>query len=76
MQASRGIAKAACWLLGLVLSFGLLLPLPAGRAQDQDVDLALVLAIDCSFSVDAHLLKPWWSNHLSAVSCNWNAMFD
>lgn len=53
MQASRGITKAACWLAGLVLSFGLLLPLPAGRAQDYDVDLALVLAIDCSFSVDA-----------------------
>jgi hypothetical protein len=36
-----------------VLAFGLLLPLPAGRAEDHEVDLALVLAIDCSFSVDA-----------------------
>jgi hypothetical protein len=54
MAASRGIAKVACWLLGLAVSFCLLLPLPAGRADDYEVDLALVLAIDCSFSVDAH----------------------
>ena len=30
------------------------MPLPAGRADDYEVDLALVLAIDCSFSVDSH----------------------
>lgn len=30
-----------------------LMPVPAGRGQSFDVDLALVLAIDCSFSVDA-----------------------
>ncbi|MFO1123129.1 MAG: DUF1194 domain-containing protein [Hyphomicrobiales bacterium] len=31
-----------------------LAPAPAGRAQDFEVDLALVLAIDCSFSVDSN----------------------
>jgi len=29
------------------------MPLPAGQGADFDVDLALVLAIDCSFSVDS-----------------------
>ncbi len=53
MVASRGFRNVACWLLGLAVAFGLLLPLPAGRAQDYEVDLALVLAIDCSFSVDS-----------------------
>ena len=38
----------------LVLLLTLLLPQPAGRAGDFDVDLALVLAIDCSFSVDSN----------------------
>ena len=54
MAASRGIAKVACWLLGLAVSLCFLMPLPAGRADDYEVDLALVLAIDCSFSVDSH----------------------
>lgn len=54
MPAGRRFRNVACWLAGIALSFGLLLPLPAGRADDYDVDLALVLAIDCSFSVDAH----------------------
>ncbi len=53
MAASRGFRKVACWIAGLIVSFCLLLPLPAGRAQDHEVDLALVLAIDCSFSVDS-----------------------
>lgn len=53
MEASRRLGHVACWLLGLCIAVGLLLPLPAGRAQDYDVDLALVLAIDCSFSVDS-----------------------
>ncbi|WP_421695888.1 DUF1194 domain-containing protein [Aestuariivirga sp.] len=53
MAARRGFRTIACWLAGLLISFGLLLPLPAGRAQDYEVDLALVLAIDCSFSVDS-----------------------
>jgi len=53
MAASRGFRHVACWLAGLAISFGLLLPLPAGRAQTYEVDLALVLAIDCSFSVDS-----------------------
>lgn len=54
MTAGRGLRTIACWLAGLVVSFGLLMPLPAGRAQVYDVDLALILAIDCSFSVDSH----------------------
>ena len=54
MSASRGFRNVACWFLGLAVSFCLLLPLPAGHADDYEVDLALVLAIDCSFSVDAH----------------------
>jgi Protein of unknown function (DUF1194) len=53
MAAGRGLRFIACWLAGLVVSFALLLPLPAGRAQVYDVDLALILAIDCSFSVDS-----------------------
>ena len=53
MAAGRGLRTIACWLGGLILSFALILPLSAGRAQVQDVDLALILAIDCSFSVDA-----------------------
>jgi hypothetical protein len=36
----------------LLMAAALMLP-PAGRAQDAAVDLALVLAVDCSFSVDA-----------------------
>ena len=38
---------------GLALGLALCLPLPPGSAQDLEVDLALVLAIDCSFSVDS-----------------------
>jgi hypothetical protein len=53
MAAGRGFRTFACWLAGLLVSFALILPVPAGRAQDHDVDLALILAIDCSFSVDA-----------------------
>jgi hypothetical protein len=53
MAAGRGFKSFACWLASLMLALGLLLPLPAGRAQDNNVDLALVLAVDCSFSVDA-----------------------
>ena len=37
----------------LALLFVWLLPEPAGKAQEAGVDLALVLAVDCSFSVDA-----------------------
>ncbi|MBC8036402.1 MAG: DUF1194 domain-containing protein [Rhizobiales bacterium] len=37
----------------LALALTLLMPPPAGEAQDSAVDLALVLAVDCSFSVDA-----------------------
>ena len=53
MEASRRFRNVACWLLGLLVALCLLPPLPGGRAQDFDVDLALVLAIDCSFSVDS-----------------------
>lgn len=38
---------------GLALAAALVLAQPAGEAQDSGVDLALVLAVDCSFSVDA-----------------------
>ena len=37
---------------GLAFAIALALPPANGTAQDQEVDLALVLAIDCSFSVD------------------------
>jgi hypothetical protein len=53
MAAGRGFRTIACWLAGLLVSFALILPLPAGRADDPEVDLALILAIDCSFSVDS-----------------------
>jgi hypothetical protein len=53
MVASGGFKTVARWLTSLLLGIGVLFPLPAGRADDFDVDLALVLAIDCSFSVDA-----------------------
>ena len=53
MPAGRVFRNIACWLSGLAVSFALLLPMPAGRAQDHEVDLALILAVDCSFSVDA-----------------------
>lgn len=53
MTAGRDLPPFARWLAGLLLAVLILLPLPAGRAQDYDVDLALVLAVDCSFSVDS-----------------------
>lgn len=53
MPASSGYRVFARWLTALGICFGLVLPLPAGRAADFDVDLALVLAVDCSFSVDS-----------------------
>lgn len=53
MKASRGLRPLARWLATLTLCGVLLWPLPAGQAQDHEVDLALVLAIDCSFSVDS-----------------------
>lgn len=52
MQASRGLFNIAGWLAGGLLVLGLLGPLSGSKAQEADVDLALVLAIDCSFSVD------------------------
>ena len=53
MSAGRGFRTFAGWLTTLLLGLGLVLPLPAGQAQDFEVDLALVLAVDCSFSVDS-----------------------
>ena len=53
MLVSRGFRSLTRWLVALVLGAGLLLPLAPGGAEDFDVDLALVLAVDCSFSVDA-----------------------
>ena len=41
-------------LAALVLGAAVLAPVPAGHAQDYETDLALVLAVDCSFSVDAY----------------------
>ena len=38
---------------GLAFGLALCLPQPRGGAEDLEVDLALVLAIDCSFSVDS-----------------------
>jgi hypothetical protein len=53
----RGVLYLSRWLAAVFLFVGLLLPLPAGRAQDYEVDLALVLAVDCSFSVDSREFK-------------------
>ena len=44
--------RAALLLTGLLL-LGLSVPFGAGRAQQQNVDLALILAVDCSYSVDS-----------------------
>ena len=56
------VALADCGVLGLVLIFAAVRR--PGRAQDYEVDLALVLAIDCSFSVDSARIRaadggPW-----------------
>lgn len=53
MTTSRRLHAVSRWLAGIALSLIILLPSPPGRAQDFDVDLALILAVDCSFSVDA-----------------------
>lgn len=53
MRASRGLRTAAYWIAGIAICLGFLLPFPSGRGQDGAVDLALVLAVDCSFSVDS-----------------------
>ncbi len=52
-MVKRGKAWLLRWGGVLALALALLLPQPAGKAQDGAVDLALVLAVDCSFSVDA-----------------------
>ena len=53
MTEKRGSQWLARAVGVLTLLIALCVPPPAGRAADFDVDLALVLAIDCSFSVDA-----------------------
>jgi hypothetical protein len=53
VTAGRTAERVASWLAVLLLSLLVLQRVPAGRAQDFEVDLALVLAVDCSFSVDA-----------------------
>ena len=50
-RGRSSILPIAAVLLGLVAS---LWPQPQTRSQETEVDLALVLAIDCSFSVDAN----------------------
>ena len=49
-RATSWFSRGAAMLRRLTL----LTPQPASRADDFDVDLALVLAIDCSSSVDSH----------------------
>ncbi|MBM3519601.1 MAG: DUF1194 domain-containing protein [Alphaproteobacteria bacterium] len=46
--------RFARWSLAAVLAILLSVPMERGRAGDEEVDLALILAIDCSFSVDAN----------------------
>ncbi len=53
MTVTRRVGFRSRWLVVLSLFWAMAMPLPAGRAQDYEVDLALVLAVDCSFSVDA-----------------------
>lgn len=53
MAARRRVGFLSRGLLVLSLVAAAALPLPAGRTQDVETDLALVLAVDCSFSVDA-----------------------
>ena len=53
-RSRRGMSKISRWLVAIAAGALAAVPLPAGRAQTYDVDLALVLAIDCSFSVDSH----------------------
>ena len=53
MTARRRAGFVSRWLMVLGLLWTASMPLAPGRAQDFDVDLALVFAVDCSFSVDA-----------------------
>lgn len=53
MTASRRFGPVAGWLSGLALCIWLAWPVAGPKAQDSEVDLALILAIDCSFSVDS-----------------------
>jgi hypothetical protein len=53
MIKQRGAYLFSRCLAVIALVLAVLLPYPVSRAQGSAVDLALVLAIDCSFSVDA-----------------------
>jgi hypothetical protein len=54
MQVRPRLSWFSRWPATMALVAALFLPTPAGRAADDDVDLDLVLAIDCSFSVDSN----------------------
>ena len=54
MNGQRGVGLLWRWLAILFAFCALSLPPQRSTAQDYDVDLALVLAIDCSFSVDSN----------------------
>jgi len=47
-REGRWLSRCAAAVIGLLCA------LPPGGAQEADVDLALVLAVDCSFSVDTN----------------------
>ena len=54
MADRHGNVWTSRWISGLAFLVALLFTRPESSAQDFDVDLALVLAIDCSFSVDSN----------------------
>lgn len=53
MAPARGRRWLSRCLAGALFAVALTTPQPASRGAEFEVDLALVLAIDCSFSVDA-----------------------
>ena len=54
MADRRGRVWVSRWFAGLAFLAALVFTRPESNAQDFDVDMALVLAIDCSFSVDSN----------------------
>ena len=53
MPGSDLLRRLTQWSLAAALAVSLSGPVRTGRAGGEAVDLALALAIDCSFSVDA-----------------------
>lgn len=53
MGQNRGITSVLRWLAASLVACLVSMPWPASRGDSFDVDLALVLAVDCSFSVDS-----------------------